>query len=104
MPKLSNPLDLALQASPSAPAAGLRLFGKALAGQPLAHALGASGAEFALQQSLARSRVTWWAPAGTAPVGMGTSVTTTGTGTAAGLATTSKHTLSKRTEALVTVA
>lgn len=104
MPRLLSALDLATQTSPSAPSAGVRLFGKSLAAQPLLHAVSPNGAEFALQQSLARSRVTWWAPAGTAAVGMGTAVTATGTGTAAGLATTSKHTLSKRVENLVTVA
>ena len=94
--------------SPTTPSAGsVKLFGRSDGGRMLPALLGPTGRFSALQPSFANNRIARWTPAGNSTVidsDGNQALTNTGTITAANVATTNRHTWSRRIEYLVTVA
>ena len=94
--------------SPTTPSAGsVKLFGRSDGGRMLPALLGPTGRFSTLQPSFANNRIATWSPAGNSTVitaDGNQALTNTGTITAANVATTNRHTWSRRIEYLVTVA
>lgn len=92
--------------TPAAPASGVRLFGRSLAGRNLPAIVGPAGLDTSLQPLIARNKVAIITPQGNA-TGVqtwGIGLSTTGTGTAANWANTNLHTSMRRIDYLVTTA
>lgn len=100
------PTLAAVTTAPAAPAAGVTVFGRSLAGRVLPASVGPAGVDTALQPMLARNKVTLWTPIAnaTSATGTGCSVTATGTATAAAPASTNLHRSMTRLDYLVTTA
>lgn len=99
-------LDLPLE-TVSAPAANnVRLFGRKVGGRMMAAIMGPSGLDTSLQPSLARNKVGVFIPGGnsTTVTQLGLIAASTGTATAANVATTNLHTAMRRLDYLVTTA
>jgi len=100
-------LLLSINASPSTPSAGVKLFGREIAGRDMLAIVGPSGLDTALQPHTARNKVALWNAVGNAVtislLGTG-ALTATGTATTANVATTNIYTYQKRVEYLVTTA
>jgi hypothetical protein len=96
----SGDLLFAVNASPSAPAAGIKAFGKSIAGRPMLAQIGPAGLDTALQPYIARNRIGMWnpVPGGAAtPVAFGLlSPTFVGTATTRNPATTNFATQLRR--------
>lgn len=93
-------------ATPAAPAAGVRLFGRLVGGRSMPAMVGPLGLDTSLQPLLARNKVGYATPQGnsTAVQTFGFGVSSTGTATAANWATTSLHASMRRVDYLVTTA
>jgi hypothetical protein len=100
-------LRLPAIATPTAPAAGgVKLFGRAVAGRVLPAIIGPSGLDTSLQPFFGRNRPALWLPHGnsTTVTVFGFTGASTGTATAANVATTNLHATMKRLEYLATTA
>lgn len=100
-------LRLPLISTPPAPAAdGLKLFGRKVGGRMMPAFMGPSGLDSSLQPSFARNKIAMFPPNGNGTVAtqVGASYTSTGTATAANVATTNLYTYMRRIEYLVTTA
>lgn len=88
-----------ITAEPGAPAAGLRVYAKNIAGRRVLKTQGPSGLDMAVQMSLWANSVTRWSPTNvTAGVGEGTNWTTAGTFASTLPSTTNQYTQTKRSQ------
>lgn len=93
-------LRLPTIATPTAPAAdGVKVFGRSVAGRSMVSMMGPSGLDTTLQPHFGRNRIGMWSPLGNS--GTITSIgtlapTAVGTATAANVATTNRHTRTRR--------
>lgn len=101
-------LEAAEDTTPITPSSGyVGIFGRKVGGRMMIAMIGPSGLDTVVQPHLGRNKVARWIPAGnsTTIVADGAAaLTSTGTATAANVATTNLHTWQKRVEFLVTVA
>ncbi|MFN3280406.1 MAG: DUF2793 domain-containing protein [Tabrizicola sp.] len=100
-------LRLPAISTPATPAAdGVKLFGRKVGGRVMPAFMGPSGLDSALQPMLARNKIGMFIPHGNGTTGVqwGVTYSSTGTATAANVATTNLYTYLRRIEYLVTTA